>query len=230
MVGALKNLRKCLTKAEELEGLAIKATIAASRLFLLGAHLLPLRACLDGLEWWADKVPETLSEHPRFRAWKNSPKSSSKMAEAMAALLQEKLEAAAEYGKNDAATVFGRKTKPKTQQDSESDRSGKSRKKKADGKRRKKTSSGSSSSEKKKSKKGKESKDKTKKKTRRRRQVQRPAAVKRRKARKTRTPRTRARRRRKRSVTTRRRREAARLRRQVPASRAKARQKQQRRK
>lgn len=164
VVGALKNLRKCSTKAEELEGLAIKATIAASRLFLLGAHPLPLRACLDGLEWWADKVPETLSEHPRFRAWKNSPKSSSKMAEAMAALLQEKLEAAAEYGKNDAATVFGRKTKPKTQQDSESDRSGKSRKKKADGKRRKKTSSGSSSSEKKKSKKGKDSKDKTKKK------------------------------------------------------------------
>lgn len=164
MVAALKSLRKCLTKSEELEGLAIKVTIAASRLFLLGAHLLPLCACLDGLEWWADKVPETLSEHPRFRAWKNSPKSSSKMVEAMAALLQEKLEAAAEYGKNDAASVFGRKTKAKPQQDSDSEASGKSRKKKSDGKRRKKTSSGSNSSEKKKSKKHKDSKDKKKKK------------------------------------------------------------------
>ena len=164
VVAALKTLRKCLTKSEELEGLAIKVTIAASRLFLLGAHLLPLCACLDGVEWWADKVPETLSEHPRFRAWKNSPKSSTKMAEAMAALLQEKLDAAAEYGKNDAASVFGRKTKAKPQQDSESEASGKSRKKKSDGKRRKKTSSGSNSSEKKKSKKGKDSKDKRKKK------------------------------------------------------------------
>lgn len=137
---ALKTLRKCLTKSTDLEELAIKATVFASRLFLLGAHLLPLRLCLEELEWWAEKVPETLSEHPRFRVWKGNPKSSKKMLEAMAALLQEKLEAAAEYGKNDAASVFGRKSKRPT-----------------------KASSGSGSSGKKKSKKDKDSKDKKKK-------------------------------------------------------------------
>ena len=127
---ALKTLRKCLTKSSDLEELAIKATVFASRLFLLGAHLLPLRVCLGDLEWWAEKVPETLSEHPRFRAWKGNPKSSKKMLEAMAALLQEKLEAAAEYGKNDAASVFGRKSKRPTEASSRSGSSGKKKSKK----------------------------------------------------------------------------------------------------
>ncbi|CAK9073573.1 unnamed protein product [Durusdinium trenchii] len=107
LVAALTSLRSSLT-GPDVEEVAIQAAIAGSRLFLMSAHLLPLAAALGDPSWWGGHVPDTLSDHKRFAAWKRDPGDSDKMLRAMAALLLEKIEEST-TGKNDPTALFARK-------------------------------------------------------------------------------------------------------------------------
>ncbi len=161
---AIDALCQEFAKAEDLEEQAIKCTIFASRTYLLGTHLLALLTCLQDPAWWAEQIPENISENKKLHAWKAG--SNRKMSQALAALVVEKLETAAQYTTNDAASIFGRKSAParKTQSSgSESEKKAKKTRKKEEKKRRKKATSSSSASEKKKTKKEKKPKDKKKK-------------------------------------------------------------------
>ena len=137
---ALELLRKELCKNEGLEEQAIKCTIFASRTYLLGTHLLALLTCFQHREWWAEQVPETLSESKTFHSWKNG--SNKNWSKALAALVLEKLETAQHYGTNDAASIFGRKAAP-ARKDKSSEKSSESDKKRK--KKNEKKEKGSSS-------------------------------------------------------------------------------------
>ena len=164
LAGAVEALREELLAVDDVEELAVKNTIFASRTYLLGVHLLPLLVCLTAPDWWADQIPASLSENKKFLAWKTG--SNKNWSKALAALVVEKMETAAQYTTNDAASIFGRKSAPAQKGKSSSSESGKKTKKhrkKEDKKRRKKTTSGSSTSGKKKTKKEKTSKGRKKK-------------------------------------------------------------------
>ena len=107
--------QKLCDKNVDFEEMVVKATVATSRLYLAGTHLLVLLQCLKDPEWWCSLVPKTISEHKRVKAWQGSPADAKKMGKAMAALLSEKMEEAASYGKNDAAALFSKKRPAKAE-------------------------------------------------------------------------------------------------------------------
>ena len=119
MAEALEAILKKFCGDPGVEENAIKATIAGSRLFLMRAHLLPLMTALGAPGWWAENIPDALSEHSRFKAWKKNPKGKAKMFKGLAALLAEKIEEGTGAGRNDAAALFGRKRKAASEQSSE---------------------------------------------------------------------------------------------------------------
>eukprot|EP00438_Fugacium_kawagutii_P027826 Skav211734 [mRNA] locus=scaffold1682:111102:112649:+ [translate_table: standard] len=173
LADAVKVLQTAVCDDPEVEEAAIKMTILASRLYLLGIHLLPLRTCFMDPTWWAEQIPESLSENKKFTAWKKSPGDPAKMRKALAALVQEKLEDATGSGANEAGALFGRKaTAPRDaatsgDDDSDAKKSRKKQKAKKDtkekSKKKKKSSSSSPSSsvpKKSKKRKGAESKEK----------------------------------------------------------------------
>eukprot|EP00435_Cladocopium_sp_Y103_P013586 s2255_g3.t1 len=173
---AIGTLQKAVGKSKKLEEAAIKMTIVASRLYLLGVHLLPLRAGLTDPEWWAEQIPQSLLTNRKFQAWKASPSDKFKMQRALAALITEKIEESSGAGANDAAALFGRSLDAAADEGS-SDSSAKAVKNKKKEKKNKKkstSSSGTSADKKaekakkakkeKKSKKGKEPKSKAPKK------------------------------------------------------------------
>ena len=89
---ALAVLRN-LWKARLLQEALAKATVASSRLYLLGMHLVPFNflTCMKNPGWWAERVPEGASDHTRVRAWREEPKSREKMFRALAAMVKEKM-------------------------------------------------------------------------------------------------------------------------------------------
>ena len=108
LVKALSVLEKTFAETPAMEESAIKLTVMASRLYLLGMHLLPLLAGLSDPQWWGSQVPESLSSSKKFQAWKADPGDRKKMKAALATLLCEKIEEASGAGNNDAANLFGR--------------------------------------------------------------------------------------------------------------------------
>lgn len=144
MAEAIETLQKAVGKSEELEETAIKITIMASRLYLLGAHLLPLRAGLADPAWWAEQVPDGLSTNAKFREWKRSPKDKRKMQRALAAVVMEKIEEASGAGSNDAAALFGRSLAASAEEGSSESAAQAPKKKKKDKKQKKKKSTSSS--------------------------------------------------------------------------------------
>ena len=163
---ALGALHEKLVKEDNnLEELAVKATVAASRLYVMGAHLLPLAAALGDPAWWQEKLPAEILDNERGSRWKAAPQDPQKMLSALAALLRQKIEEQEGQGKNDAASLFARKVGPPqaraspSPKRSESDGpdSDSSAKKKKDKKRKAKTSKKSKKDKAKKSKKRKSS-------------------------------------------------------------------------
>eukprot|EP00435_Cladocopium_sp_Y103_P025548 s4273_g6.t1 len=123
VAGALKALHAELCNKPELGEALVKVTVGASRLYLCGAHLLPLLTCLKNPEWWCEALPQAASDHKRVQAWRDSPHDKQKMFKALAAMVTEKIEAAAEYGKNDAAALFAKKRPARGAAGDESDSS-----------------------------------------------------------------------------------------------------------
>lgn len=164
---AIETVQKAIGKSKELEEAAIKMTIMASRLYLLGVHLLPLRAGLLDPEWWAEQVPESLSTNRKFQAWKASPSDKSKMQRALAALMVEKIEESSGAGANDAGALFGRSIAADAAESSSESSAKAARKTKKDKKHKKKkaasssgdTASATAKKEKKTNKKAKEAKE-----------------------------------------------------------------------
>ena len=152
--------QKLCDKNGDFEEMVVKATVATSRLYLAGTHLLVLLQCLKDPEWWCSQVPTAISEHKHVKAWQASPADAKKMGKAMAALLSEKMEEAASYGKNDAAALFSKKRPAKAEDaDSGSEQgSGHGDKKK---KKSKKEAKGAKDARKKAAKKAKKKKEKT---------------------------------------------------------------------
>ena len=107
-IEALTAMEEAFRKKPELEEAAIKMTIMASRLFLLGVHLLPLMAGFNNPEWWGAQVPAKASSGKKFQAWKVETSNRKKMKAALAALLVEKVEEASGAGANDAGALFDR--------------------------------------------------------------------------------------------------------------------------
>ena len=141
---AIETLQKAMGKSKELEEAAIKMTIMASRLYLLGVHLLPLRAGLLDPEWWAEQVPESLSANRKFQAWRASPADKSKMQRALAALIMEKIEESSGAGANDAAALFGRSIAAEAAESSSESSPKAAKKAKRDKKHKKKKAASSS--------------------------------------------------------------------------------------
>lgn len=108
VAAALDTLRAQICGNAGLEDALIKITVAASRLYLAGTHLLPLLAGLQDPAWWCENLPEGASKHKRVQAWRESPGDRKKMHKALGAMVAEKIEEAAAYGKNDAAALFGK--------------------------------------------------------------------------------------------------------------------------
>ena len=163
---ALGTLHQKLVKEDNsLEELAVKATVAASRLYVMGAHLLPLAAALGDPAWWQEKLPAEILDNERGSRWKAAPQDPQKMLSALAALLRQKIEEQEGQGKNDAASLFARKAGPPQppaspspkKSESEGPDSDSSAKKKKDKKRKSKTSKKSKKDKAKKSKKRKSS-------------------------------------------------------------------------
>ena len=129
----------------------VKVTVAASRLYLLGMNLLPLLVCMKHPAWWTEKLPEGASDHKKVRAWRDDPKNKQKMFRALAAMVGEKIAADADYGKNDAAALFGKTPAATGEEDENSDSDSKAKKSKKEKdkkkkKHKKKSSSGTSGS------------------------------------------------------------------------------------
>ena len=59
--------------------------------------------------WWAEQVPDLLSDDHDFVKWKDAPKSVGKMAKALAILHKEQKEANDECA-NDASNIFKKLT------------------------------------------------------------------------------------------------------------------------
>ena len=165
----------CAENEDELKDLAVKATIAASRLYIMGANLLQLLTAIGDPKWWAQAVPDANTDHSSLQKWKQAPKSAEKMAKAIAHLLREKVERDESGKDGSVAGIFGRKAGDKKSKKDDSSSSPSSsdekkcaKKKKSQGKAKKgkkskkdkSSSSSSSSDEKKRAKKKKEEKAK----------------------------------------------------------------------
>ena len=110
---ALRVLWEKCNQAADLEDTVIKATIAASRLYLMGMHLLPFLAAAGDPRWWYEKLPAELLENARGHKWQAAPSDPQKMLRALAAMMQQKVEERESYGRNDAASLFAKKAKPR---------------------------------------------------------------------------------------------------------------------
>ena len=148
---AVATLHAELCGKGAVEEALVKVTVAASRLYLLGMNLLPLLVCMKHPAWWTEKLPEGASDHKKVRAWRDDPKNKQKMFRALAAMVGEKIAADADYGKNDAAALFGKTPAATGEEDenSDSDSKAKKSKKEKDKKKKKhtkKSSSGTSGS------------------------------------------------------------------------------------
>ena len=158
VAAALATLHSELCGNAAVEEALVKVTVAASRLYLLGMNLLPLLVCMKHPGWWTEKLPDGASDHKKVRAWRADPKDKQKMFRALAAMVQEKIAADAEYGKNDAAALFGKvSVAAGSDASSESDSKPKKGKKKSDKKSKKKKNKSSGSSQAKHKKKNKKS-------------------------------------------------------------------------
>ena len=166
-VEALTALEDAFRKKPELEEAAIKMTIMASRLYLLGVHLLPLIAGLNNPEWWGTQVPAKASSSKKFQAWKEDPSNRKKMKAALAALLVEKIEEASGAGANDAGALFDRTLGAAAAEDASSDNDKKTKKPK---KTKKEEDSSDGDKKAKKTKKAKKEEDKPKTSKRKKRQ------------------------------------------------------------
>ncbi|CAJ1384762.1 unnamed protein product [Effrenium voratum] len=99
----------------------IKATVAASRIYLMGASLLQITAALQYPAWWAD-APEDASEGRAVRRWRADPKNVDKTAVAVGALYEEKGEREARGGSdNSAAGIFKRSAPRRREEEEEED-------------------------------------------------------------------------------------------------------------
>ena len=148
VAAALATLHSELCGNAAVEEALVKVTVAASRLYLLGMNLLPLAllVCMKHPGWWTEKLPDGASDHKKVRAWRADPKDKQKMFRALAAMVQEKIAADAEYGKNDAAALFGKASAAAgSDASSESASKPKKSKKKSEKKSKKKKKSSSSS-------------------------------------------------------------------------------------
>ena len=110
---ALRVLWEKCSQAADLEDMVINATIAASRLYLMGMHLLPFLAAAGDPRWWHEKLPAELLENARGHKWQAAPSDPQKMLRALAAMMQQKVEEREGYGRNDAASLFAKKAKPR---------------------------------------------------------------------------------------------------------------------
>ena len=109
---ALAALRTKLATSDTIKDLAAKCTVAASRLYLMGIHLLPLLTGLDDPDWWCSHLSTGLPDNKKVQSWRKSPTSPEKMQAALAALVVDRIEDAAGSGKNDPASLFAHKPKP----------------------------------------------------------------------------------------------------------------------
>ena len=110
LTSALRTLHEKLVVADNnLEKLAVKATVAASRLYVMGAHLLPFLAAMGDPAWWQQKLPAELLESDRGSKWRATPSDPQRLLSALAGMVREKVEEYEGHGKNDAASLFARK-------------------------------------------------------------------------------------------------------------------------
>ena len=110
LTSALRTLHQKLVLADNnVEELAVKATVAASRLYVMGAHLLPLLAAMGDPAWWQQKLPAEMLESERGSKWRAAPSDPQRMVSALAGMVREKVEEYEGHGKNDAASLFARK-------------------------------------------------------------------------------------------------------------------------
>ena len=110
LTSALRTLHQKLVVADNgLEELAVKATVAASRLYVMGAHLLPFLAAMGDPAWWQQKLPAEMLESERGSKWRAAPSDPQRMLSALAGMVREKVEEYEGHGKNDAASLFARK-------------------------------------------------------------------------------------------------------------------------
>ncbi|CAJ1387438.1 unnamed protein product, partial [Effrenium voratum] len=99
----------------------IKATVAASRIYLMGASLLQITTALQCPAWWADAVPEDASEGRAVRRWRADPKNVDKMAVAVGALYEEKGEREARGGSDNSAAGIFKRSAPRRREEEEED-------------------------------------------------------------------------------------------------------------
>ena len=100
---------KKLAKTPRLADLLTKVTIASSRLYLMGAALLPLVVCASDPAWWVSHIPDTVSDSATVKAWRKQSEDTSRMHKALATLLTEKLEEDSRDRGNTASSLFKKK-------------------------------------------------------------------------------------------------------------------------
>ena len=106
---------------EELDNGATQLAVAAGRTYLMAVALKQILAAAGKPSWWAEQVPNGLSDHRALTKWKEDPKNISKLCKAMGVLLKEKVDRDDDYGENanTAANIFQKKQKAKDKEEEE---------------------------------------------------------------------------------------------------------------